>query len=81
MGIMLNREDDQNAELTRRIDADLREKMEASSKSNSEQKDPDFAEDSEYVKELSKTGKYAWIWVVVGAVVVVGLIIFGLNKH
>lgn len=77
MAIMMTKEDDQNMDLTRRIDADLREKMEVTSRSAAE--DPDFTEGSEYVKDFKKTGKFAWIWAVVGIVAVVALIIVGLN--
>ena len=77
MAIMMTKEDDKNVDLTRRIDADLREKIDATSRSTAE--DPDFTEDSEYVKDFKKTGKFAWIWVLVGIVAVVALIIVGLN--
>ena len=77
MAIMMTKEDDKNVDLTRRIDADLREKIDTTSRSAAE--DPDFTEDIEYVKDFKKTGKFAWIWVLVGIVAVVALIIVGLN--
>lgn len=79
MGIMLNKEADKNVELTERINADLRAKMAATSKQ--EEKDLDLAEDSAYVKDFSKTGRFAWVWVVLGILLVVGLVIFGISKH
>jgi hypothetical protein len=50
MGIMVSKEDDLNDELSRRISADLRAKMEASSK----QENPDFMETEEYDDDLFK---------------------------
>ena len=81
MAIMVSKEDDLNQELTERINADLREKMNGKSKQENLQKDPDFTEDSEYVKDFKKTGKFAWIWIVVGIVAVAALIIVGINNH
>ena len=81
MGIMLNKEADKNVELTERINADLRAKMDATSKREAGGKDPDLTEDSAYVEGFSKTRKFAWVWVILGIVVVAGLIIFGVSKH
>ena len=64
MGIMVSKKDDVTDELTRRINADLREKMNASSKPVGDKEDPDYVEDSDYVRDLKKTGKYSWIWIV-----------------
>lgn len=80
MGIMLQKEDDLNEDLTRRINADLKAKMDATQKTTDDKKTPDFAEDSEYVKDFSKTGRFAWVWILLGIIFVVGLIIFGLQK-
>ena len=70
MGIMATKETDKNVELTERINADLRARMQESSASA----DKDFAENSEYVKDLEKTGKFSWIWFVLIALAVVALI-------
>ncbi|MBR0488271.1 hypothetical protein IJJ39_01180 [Candidatus Saccharibacteria bacterium] len=75
---MMTKEDDINQDLTRRIDTDLKEKMERTQR-NDGKADPDFTEDSEYVKDFKKTGKFAWLWVLVGIIAVVVLIIVGLN--
>ena len=77
MAIMMTKEDDKNIDLTQRIDADLREKMETSSKGVAD--DPDFTEDSAYVRDFKKTGKFAWVWVLLGVGAVTALIIVGLN--
>ena len=50
MGIMLNKQDDLNDELSRRINADLKARMEASSKLES----PDFMDDEEYDADIFK---------------------------
>jgi len=60
--MILNKKDDTNDELSRRITSDLREKAQKSAEIGNA--DPDFAEGSEYVKDFQKTGKFAWVWVV-----------------
>ena len=67
MGVIVNKE----TELTRRISADLRARAVAEEKS----KDPDFAEDSEYVKDFKKTGSFGWVWFVLVALALISLII------
>ena len=78
MAIMVNREDDKNAELTRRINADLRAK--AAEKSKVEVHDVDLAESSEYVKDFKKTGSFAWLWVIIGVVILIMLIAIGAGR-
>ena len=76
MGVMLNKKIDTNDELSRRIDADLRRRaMQNSDDSDKDSKTPDFAEDSEYVKNFKKTSKFSWIWLVLilAAVIIVVL--------
>lgn len=75
---MINREEDKNEELTRRINADLR--MKAENKSKNEVRDVDLAESSEYVKDFKKTGSFAWLWVIVAAVILVVLIAIGAGR-
>ncbi len=74
---MMNREDDKNEELTRRINADLRAKVQTT-KDVSE--DKDFVESSEYVKDFKKTGSFAWLWIVIVVVILVMLIAFGVGR-
>ncbi|MBR2837046.1 hypothetical protein IKE79_01670 [Candidatus Saccharibacteria bacterium] len=81
MGIMVNKDFEAKDELTRRINADLKAKMEAQSKDSGERKDPDLVEDSEYAKDFSKTGRYAWVWVALGILVVAGLVIFSVANR
>ena len=77
MAIMMNREDDKNEELTRRINSDLRARTQATKDVN---EDVDFTESSEYVKDFKKTGSFAWLWIVVGAVILLVLIAIGVGR-
>lgn len=64
MGIIVNKSQDDD-ELTRRINADLREKSERTSGvQDPDAETPDFADDSEYVKNFKKTSKFGWVWIV-----------------
>ena len=78
MAVIVNKEDDKNADLTRRINADLREKMAESTKIGNT--DPDLAEDSEYVKNFSKTGRFAWVWILIIIIAVIAIIVISLQK-
>ena len=63
MGVIVNKENEKRSELTRRIDADLKAKQLATAEIEGNA-DPDFAEDSEYVKNMKKTGRFGWVWIV-----------------
>lgn len=81
MAVIVNKENDKNSDLSRRISADLREKAERKSGSSGGSKvrrdeDPDFIEGAEYMRDLKKTGKFGWVWimlVVVGLVILIGV--------
>lgn len=60
MSIVTNKDEDKSR-LSQRINADLRAKMAETSQISDE---PDLIEDSEYVKDMKKTGKFGWIWIV-----------------
>ena len=60
MSIVTNKDEDKSR-LSQRINADLRAKMAETSKISDE---PDLIEDSEYVKDMKKTGKFGWVWIV-----------------
>lgn len=60
MSIVTNKDEDKSR-LSQRINADLRAKMAETSKISD---DPDLIEDSEYIKDMKKTGKFGWIWIV-----------------
>lgn len=70
MGIMVQKNDD-NSKLNDMINADLRERAERTSK----QMDPDYVEDSDYTKDLKKTGRFAWVWAVLIILAIISLII------
>ena len=57
MGILVEKDEDRS-ELSRRINADLRERAVRSSK----REDVDLVEDSEYLKNTNKTNRFSWFW-------------------
>lgn len=76
MGVIVNKENDGDL-LSRRISADLRAKL-AESEKDEGSKDPDFAEDSDYVKDLKKTGKFTWVFLALFVIaVIVSFFAFG----
>lgn len=70
MSIVTNKDEDKSR-LSQRINADLRAKMAETSKTTD---DPDLIEDSEYVKDMKKTGKFGWVWIVLIILAVMSLI-------
>ena len=73
MGVIVNKNNQQDNELSRRIDADLRAKAMESAEVNDDG-DVNFEEDAEYLKDLKKTGKFGWIWIVLVVLAVISLI-------
>lgn len=73
MGVIVNKQNTNKNELSRRIDADLRERAMASVDIEGNA-DPDFADDSEYVKDLKKTGRFGWVWIVLIVLAILSLI-------
>ena len=63
MGIIVNKENN-NDELSRRINADLRAKAMETVDINDDVSDPDFAEGSEYMEKFKKTSRFGWVWIV-----------------
>ncbi|MBQ3306519.1 LPXTG cell wall anchor domain-containing protein [Candidatus Saccharibacteria bacterium] len=72
MGVIVSKDRDQNSRLTERINSDLRERA---MKSSSDVKDPDLAEDSEYVRDFKKTGHFGWIWFVLIGLALISIVI------
>lgn len=70
MGIIVSKDNDENSRLNQRITADLRERANKTSYGE----DPDLVEDSDYAKDLKKTGKYTWIWVVLVILAIISLV-------
>ena len=73
MGVIVNKENTNKNELSRRIDADLKARQMATADIEGNA-DPDFAEDSEYVKNMKKTGRFGWIWVVLIVLAILSII-------
>lgn len=77
MGIIVNKNQNEEDELSQRIHADLRAKMtESSNMIENEELDP--AKDSDYVKDLNGTSKHAWIWTVLIVLAIISLIVIAL---
>ena len=74
MGVIVNKENTKKNELTRRIDADLKAKQTAAVKIEGDA-DPDFAEGSEYVKDMKKTSKFGWVWIVLIVLAILSIIV------
>lgn len=74
MGIIVSKNNDENSRLNERITADLRERAQKSTLGS----DPDLVEDSDYARDLKKTGKYIWIWIVLIILAVVSLVVVAL---
>ncbi len=73
MGIIVSKDQDRT-KLQKRITADLHNRAKAS-QDEDPGKTPDFAEDSAYVKDLKKTGRFSWIWIVLIVLAIISLII------
>ena len=70
MGILVEKDEDRS-ELSRRINADLRERAVRSSK----QEDVDLVEDSEYLKNTNKTNRFSWFWFILVFLAAAALVI------
>ena len=71
MGILVSKDED-NSILQERINVDLCERVQRQSGEDDNEKD--FAEDSEYVKQLQKTGRFSWVWFVLIILAIASLI-------
>ena len=74
MGVIVNKNNQQDNELSRRIDADLREKALKASGVVGDAETPDFAEDTEYVRDFKKTSRFGWVWVVLIILAIISII-------
>lgn len=72
MGIIVNKENNKNDELEQRISADLRARAVAEAPDGEV---TDFENDSEYVKDTKKTGRFAWVWAVLIVLAIISIII------
>lgn len=66
MGIMVSK-DDNNTELNQRISADLRSRVQSSSPYN-------YDEDDSLDGDSKKTGRFAWVWIVLVVLAILSLI-------
>ena len=73
MGVIVSKDQDRT-KLQKRITADLRNRSQTA-RSGEVDKEPDFAEDSAYVKDLKKTGRFSWIWIILIVLAIIALII------
>ena len=71
MGVIVNREN-KNDELSRRINADLRTKMDGTGVIDGDA--PDLVDESEYVKDFKKTSKFGWVWIVLIFLAILSLV-------
>ncbi len=77
MGIMVSGSEEQS-KLQERISADLRERSRSNSKVEGE--DVDLVEDSEYLKNTTKTGRFSWFWFVLIVLAALALVIIFVIK-
>ena len=71
MGIMVRKDNDRNSDLNDRISADLRVRAAKTERAA----DPDLVEDSDYTRDLKKTGQFGWVWLVLIALAILSLIV------
>ena len=71
MGVIVHKEQERNAELSRKIAADLRLKAEQTAQNS----DPDLVNDSDYLEGSKTTGRYGWIWLVLIGLAILSLIL------
>ena len=70
MGVIVNKENQENDELSRRIASDLRARAVAEAADGEE---VDMVEDARYLKDLKKTSKFGWVWIVLIVLAVLSL--------
>lgn len=73
MGIIVN-QDDRRTELQKRIAAELTEK--AKKKSDPLADMPDGVDDSAYMEGTSTTSRFAWVWILLIGLIVVGAVTY-----
>ena len=76
MGIMVEG-NEEKSKLQERISADLRERSRRNSKDDG---DVDLVEDSEYLKNTRKTGRFSWFWFILVALAALSLVIIFVIK-
>lgn len=69
MGIMMSKDMDRDSELNRRISSDLRARAQST-----DREDPDYVDDSNYVKDTKKTSRFGWVWIVLIVLALLSLV-------
>lgn len=64
MSIIVNKENNLDSELARRIDADLRAKLSGNSIEDDPEPQTDFTEETEYMRDYQKTSRFSWLWII-----------------
>lgn len=72
MGIIVNKEDNKNNDLEQRISADLRAKAVAEAPDGEV---TDFTDGSDYIADTKKTGRFAWVWIILVILAIISLVI------
>ena len=72
MGIIVSKENDKNNDLERRISADLRAKAVETSPDSEV---TDFVGDADYVRDTKRTGRFAWVWIILIVLAIISLVI------
>ena len=70
MGVIVNKQNEQNDELSRRITADLRNRAMQTEGGD----DVDMVEDARYLKDYGKMGRFGWVWIVLIVLATLSLI-------
>lgn len=79
MGLYI-RQDDRRSELQERVAAELQEKARKRAQQDNER--PDGVSDSQYIKGTTGTTRYAWVWIVIIAAIVIGVVVtFIATRH
>ena len=71
MGIIVTKDNNNDSQLNQRITAELRQRVQGNSGSSS---GPDFANESEYMRDLQKTNRFSWVWIALVALALISLI-------
>lgn len=76
MGIMMSKDLRDSDELSRRISADLRERAQASKDEDPDEADKgNFSDDIDKIPETKKTGRFAWLWLVLFIAAIISVIL------
>ncbi|MBR3176690.1 hypothetical protein IKF25_01820 [Candidatus Saccharibacteria bacterium] len=70
MGILVEK-DEERSKLSERINSDLRERLESTSK----QEDYDGVMDSEYLRNMKKTSGSIWFWTILVILAIAALVV------